>query len=137
MFSPWMTCEEAYLLPKHVKTISSEARLVMGPVRIVGEDDRYPKRVDGQPAERTMFTIRAEKCPNRAGVAEILKHFEGQVVTFDDLKTQIADGRIDSLYAVGGDREPWVTESDRPWLSKLKLLVVQDILPSAASELAH
>jgi NADH-quinone oxidoreductase subunit G len=109
----------------------------MGPVRIVGEDDRYPKGIDGQPAEPTKFTIRAEKCPNRAGVAEVLKHFEGKVVSFDELKAQIVDGQIESLYAVGGDREPWVTDTDRAWLSKLTLLIVQDILPSPASELAH
>jgi NADH-quinone oxidoreductase subunit G len=137
VLSPWMTCEEAFLLAKYMKSLSSDVRLAMGPVSIVGEDDRYPKRVDGQPAEPTKFTIRAEKCPNRIGVAEILKHFGGQVVSFDELKAQIADGRIDSLYAVGGDREPWVTEADRGWLSKLKLLIVQDILPSPASELAH
>ena len=137
VFSPWMTCEEAFLLAKYLKSLSKDVRLAMGPVRIVGEDDRYPKGVDGQPAEPTTFTIRAEKCPNRLGVAEILKHFEGSVVSFDDLKSQIAGGQIDSLYAVGGDREPWATEADRGWLSKLKLLVVQDILPSPASDLAH
>ena len=137
VFSPWMTCEEAFLLAKYLKSLSKDVRLAMGPVRIVGEDDRYPKGVDGQPAEPTTFTIRAEKCPNRLGVAEILKHFQGSVVSFDDLKSQIAGGQIDSLYAVGGDREPWATEADRGWLSKLKLLVVQDILPSPASDLAH
>jgi NADH-quinone oxidoreductase subunit G len=137
VLSPWMTCEEAFLLAKYLKSFSPQVRLVMGHVSIVGEDDRYPKRVDGQPADPTKFTIRAEKCPNRIGVAEILKHFEGQVVTFDQLKVQIAEGQIDSLYAVGGDREPWVTEADRGWLSKLKLLIVQDILPSSASDLAH
>jgi NADH-quinone oxidoreductase subunit G len=118
-------------------SLSPDVRLAMGPVPIVGEDDRYPKRVDGQPAEPVKFTIRAEKCPNRLGVAEILKHFDGKVVPFDELKIQVADGRIDSLYAVGGDREPWVIETDRTWLSKLKLLVVQDLLPTLASELAH
>jgi NADH-quinone oxidoreductase subunit G len=137
VLSPWMTCEEAFLLAKYMKSLSSDVRLAMGPVPIVGEDDRYPKRIDGQPAELVKFTIRAEKCPNRLGVAEILKHFEGKVVPFEELKKQVADGRTDSLYAVGGDREPWVSEADRAWLSKLKLLVVQDILPTPASELAN
>ena len=137
VLSPWMTCEEAYLLAKYMKSLAPAVRLAMGPVRVVGEDDHYPKRINGQPAEPITFTIRAEKCPNRAGVAEILKHFEGKVVSFDELKSQVAAGEIDSLYAVGGDREPWVTDADRTWLSKLKLLIVQDILPSPASELAH
>jgi NADH-quinone oxidoreductase subunit G len=133
VLSPWMTCEEAFLLGKQMKSLSTKVRLAMGPVRIVGD----PKRVDDQPAEETKFTIRAEKCPNRAGVAEILTHFEGKVLSFDDLKAMIAAGQVDSLYAVGGDREPWVTDADRGWLSKLKLLIVQDILPSPASDLAQ
>lgn len=137
VLSPWMTCEEAFLLAKYFKSLSPTVQLAMGPVRVVGDDDRYPKRIDGQPAEPVKFTIRAEKCPNRVGVTEILNHFEGKVVPFDELKAQVQDGRIDSLYAVGGDREAWVTEADRNWLSKLKLLVVQDILPTPASELAH
>src|SRR6202012_4224673 len=68
LLSPWMTCEEAFLLAKYLKSLSKDVRLALGPVRVVGEDDRYPKRVDGQPAEPTKFTIRAEKCPNRMGV---------------------------------------------------------------------
>jgi NADH-quinone oxidoreductase subunit G len=137
VLSPWMTCEDAFLLAKYMKSLAPAVRLAMGPVRVVGEDDQYPKLINGQPADPVKFTIRAEKCPNRAGVAEILKHFEGKVVSFDELKSQVAAGEIDSLYAVGGDREPWVTDADRTWLAKLKLLIVQDILPSTASELAH
>jgi NADH-quinone oxidoreductase subunit G len=137
VLSPWMTCEDAFLLAKHMKSLAPTVRLAMGPVRVVGQDDQYPKQVNGQPADPVTFTIRAEKCPNRAGVVEILKHFEGKVITFDELKSQVAAGEIDSLYAVGGDCEPWVNDADRTWLSKLKLLIVQDILPSTASELAH
>jgi NADH-quinone oxidoreductase subunit G len=102
-----------------------------------GEDDRYPKGVDGRPLEKTLFTIRAEKCPNRAGVAAILQHFEGKLVSFDEIKADLAAGHVEALYAVGGYRLPWLTDSDRPWLSSLKLLIVQDILPSPASALAQ
>jgi NADH-quinone oxidoreductase subunit G len=137
VLSPWMTCEEAFLLAKYLKSLSPQVRLAMGPVPIEGEDDRYPKGVDGRPLEKTVFTIRAEKCPNRAGVTAILQHFEGKVVAFADLKSDLAAGRIDAVYAAGGYRLPWFAESDRPWLSALKLLVVQDILPSVASEVAH
>jgi NADH-quinone oxidoreductase subunit G len=137
LLSPWMTCEEAYLLAKYLKSLSPQVRLAMGPVPVEGEDDRYPKGVDGRPLEKTTFTIRAEKCPNRAGVAAILQHFEGKVVSFDDIKSDLAAGHVEALYAVGGDRLPWLAESDRSWLSALKLLIVQDILPSVGSELAH
>jgi NADH-quinone oxidoreductase subunit G len=137
LLSPWMTCEEAFLLAKYLKSLSPQVRLAMGPVPVEGEDDRYPKGVDGHPLEKTLFTIRAEKCPNRAGIAAILQHFEGKVVSFDEIKSELAAGRVDALYAVGGYRLPWLTEGDRGWLSALQLLVVQDILPSPASELAH
>jgi NADH-quinone oxidoreductase subunit G len=137
VLSPWMTCEEAYLLALYLKTLHPSVRLAMGPVRTLGEDDRYPKGVDGRPIEPTTFTIRAEKCPNRAGVSRILEHFQGKVVGFDEIKSEIAAGKIEALYAVGGDPGGWVSEGDQSWLSKLALLIVQDILPSAASEAAH
>jgi len=136
LLSPWMACEEAFLLAQYLKSLSPQARLAMGPVPIEGEDDRYPKGVDGRPLE-TLFTIRAEKCPNRAGVAAILQHFEGKVISFDEIKADLAAGHVEALYAVGGYRLPWLTDSDRPWLSALKLLIVQDILPSPASGLAQ
>lgn len=137
LLSPWMTCEEAFLLAKYLKSLSPQVRLALGPVPIDGEDDRYPKGFDGRPLEKTHFTIRAEKCPNRAGVAAILQHFEGKVVSFDEIKSELTAGRVDALYAVGGDRLPWLSDADRPWLAALKLLIVQDILPSPASELAQ
>jgi len=137
LLSPWMTCEEAFLLAKYLKSLSPQVRLAIGPVPVDGEDDRYPKGVDGRPLANTLFTIRAEKCPNRAGVAAILQHFEGKVVTFDEIKTDLTGGRIEALYAVGGYRLPWLADSDRSWLSALKLLIVQDILPSPASGLAQ
>jgi NADH-quinone oxidoreductase subunit G len=132
-----MTCEEAFLLAKYLKSLSPQVRLAMGPVPVEGEDDRYPKGVDGRPLEKTLFTIRAEKCPNRAGVAAVLQHFEGKLVSFDAIKADFSAGRVEALYAVGGYRLPWLGDSDRSWLSAFKLLIVQDILPSPASELAH
>ena len=68
VLSPWMTVEEAYLLASYLKSLSANVTLAMGPVRVVGEDDKYPKDVHGRPVEPVKFTIRAEKCPNRRGV---------------------------------------------------------------------
>src|SRR5687768_14895450 len=68
VLSPWMTVEEAYLLASYLAKLSPKVKLALGPVRAMGEDDRYPKDVHGRPAEPTRFTIRAEKCPNRRGV---------------------------------------------------------------------
>ena len=92
MLSPFLTCEEAYLLAKFFKGLSGEVRLALGPVPVVGEDDTYPKDRRGRPAQPVKFTIRAEKCPNRRGVEEVLRHFQGEVVGFDDVLRD-ADGR--------------------------------------------
>src|SRR5205823_5503681 len=85
VLSPFLTCEEAYLLAKLVKGLSADARLYLGWVPVVGEDDVYPKDSKGKPAGPVKFTIRAEKCPNRRGVEAILKHFQGEVRPFAQL----------------------------------------------------
>lgn len=131
--SPWATVEEAYLLTKFAKEISSTAKVAMGPVRVVGEDDLYPKDVHGKPMPPTKFTIRAEKCPNRLGVEAVLKQLTGDVLTFAAVLDQIGRGEVEQLYVLGGDPEGWISEADVSKLDKLKLLIVQDLLESAAS----
>ncbi|MEX2285810.1 MAG: molybdopterin-dependent oxidoreductase [Planctomycetaceae bacterium] len=133
VLSPWMTLEEAYLLASYLKSLSPKARLAIGPVRVVGEDDRYPKGVHGQPVEPVKFTIRAEKCPNRRGVEIVLEHFEDSLVSFGDLLGSAAAGDFSALYLVGGDPGGWITEQQAAGLAKVETVIVQDILPSAAS----
>ncbi|MEX1230610.1 MAG: molybdopterin-dependent oxidoreductase [Planctomycetaceae bacterium] len=138
VLSPWMTVEEAYLLASHLKSLSKEIRLYLGPVRIAGEDDRYPKDVHGNAVEPTRFTIRAEKCPNRTGVEAIIRHYQGSILSMDDFWKAVAAGQIDAAYLVGGDpHEPWISEEQGQTLETLKLTIVQDLLPSAASRRAH
>src|SRR5205807_4251423 len=81
VLSPFLTCEEAYLLAKFFKGLSGQVRLALGPVPVFGEDDSYPKDRRGQPMQPVKFTIRAEKCPNRRGVEEVLRHFQGEVLS--------------------------------------------------------
>ena len=50
VLSPFLTCEEAYLLAKFLKGLSPQVRLALGPVPVVGEDDTYPKDRRGKPA---------------------------------------------------------------------------------------
>jgi len=106
-------------------------------VRVVGEDDLYPKDVHGKPATPTRFTIRAEKCPNRKGVEAVLKHFMGNVISFDSVLDQIGRGEIETLFILGGDPEGSISEANAAKLDKLKLLVVQDLLASAATSKAQ
>ena len=133
VLSPWMTLEEAYMLASFLAKLAPKVRLALGPVPMVGEDDRYPKNVHGQPAEPTRFTIRAEKCPNRRGVAIIVKNFTQSPCSFEEMLAKGRGGELDVLYMVGGDPAGWITEEQAAGLERVPLLVVQDLLPSAAS----
>ena len=137
VISPWATVEEAYLLAKLAQQVSPKAKLAMGPVRIEGVDDLYPKDVHGKPALPTKFTIRAEKCPNRRGVEAVLKQFAGSVVPFSRILEQIGKGEIESLFVLGGDPAGSISDADLGKLDKLKLLIVQDLLASPATSKAH
>ena len=113
VLSPWMTVEEAYLLAKFLKELSPETTLALGPVRTVGEDDVYPKDVHGKPVAPAKFTIRAEKAPNRRGVEAVLQHFQKSVIPFGDVLGGTLDGRVHSLFWVGGDPHPAVADRGR------------------------
>lgn len=135
VLSPFMTVEEAYLLASFLKGLDKRVRLVLGPVPMVGSDDKYPKGPKGEsPAEdKVRFTIRAEKCPNRLGVEAVLRHFEGQVTSLEQM---MAGANATSWFLVGGNSEGWVTESIDRAVGQPGLLIVQDIFPSPLSERA-
>lgn len=135
VLSPFMTVEEAYLLASFLKGLDKRVRLVLGPVPMVGSDDKYPKGPKGEsPAEdKVRFTIRAEKCPNRLGVEAVLRHFEGQVTKLEQM---MAGANATSWFLVGGNSEGWVTESIDRAVGQPGLLIVQDIFPSPLSERA-
>ena len=139
VLSPFLTCEEAYLLAKFLKGLSGEIRLALGPIPSVGEDDTYPKDCRGRPIEPVKFTIRAEKCPNRRGVEEVLRHFQGDLIGFDSIVQSAGSGKLHAVYvAAGYPPRPgvWASEDQATALAKTPLLVVQDILPSPVSRAA-
>jgi NADH-quinone oxidoreductase subunit G len=136
VLSPWMTLEEAYLLAGYLKSLATKVTLALRPVHVVGEDDRYPKDLRGKPLEPTKFTIRAEKCPNRRGVEIILNHFAGGVTPMGDVLGRASAGDFAAVYLAGGDPNGWISDEQAGALDKTKLVIVQDILPSAASRRA-
>ena len=136
ILSPWMTLEEAYLLVSYLKSLSASATLALGPVRVVGNDDHYPKDVHGRPVEPAKFTIRAEKCPNRRGVELILKHFTGAVTPMGDVLGRAASGDFGAVYCVGGDPRGWINDEQAAALTKPETVVVQDIFASPATRRA-
>lgn len=135
VLSPFLTCEEAYLFAKYLKGLSPAVRLALGPIPLVGEDDTYPKDRRGRPMQPVKFTIRAEKCPNRKGVEAILNHFQGEVPNFDT----VLRGDWEAVYLTAGyppRPNGWLTAEQAAFLSKVPTLIVQDLLPTPASEAA-
>jgi NADH-quinone oxidoreductase subunit G len=138
VLSPMMTCEEAFVLAKFLRSIHRRATLAMGPVPVVGEDDRYPKDYQGlaPPVEQTKFTIRAEKCPNRYGVEQVLRHFQGEVIPFSSVIERLRQGKTNSAFLVGGYPDTWIDAEYLPLFQSLHWLIVQDFLQSPLSDLA-
>ena len=126
MLSPHLTVEEAYSLAKLIRQLDPEAQLALGPVPVVGEDETF----------KNGFTIRAEKCPNRRGVEEVLKHFSGGVTTFDALLAEVDAGKIGGLWVTGAYPAPWIDEATAARLANVGQLVVQDLFPSPLWERA-
>src|SRR5262249_44829258 len=139
VLSPFLTCEEAFLLATFAKALSPRVRLALGAVPVVGEDDTYPKDRRGNPAQPVRFTIRAEKCPNRRGVEEVLRHFQGEVIGFPAVVEAANRGEVKALYLTAGYSpvaQPWLTTEQATALGHLPLLIVQDLFPTPLSEAA-
>jgi len=66
-----------------------------------------------------------------------MQQMQGSVIEFSSILEGVSRGEIEALYILGGDPEGWISDSDATKLDKLKLLVVQDLLESAASRKAH
>ncbi len=106
ILSPFLTCEEAYLAAKWFKSLSPDVKLALGFIPITGEDDTYPKDRRGQPIQPVKFTIRAEKCPNRRGVEEVLKHFQGEVIPFVRAAEAAKSGNAKAIFLTAGYPSP-------------------------------
>src|SRR6185369_6203624 len=101
--------------------------LALGPVPVIGEDDKYPKNAKGESIEPVKFTIRAEKAPNSLGVVEVLKHLQGEVLP----ALRMATEPLDAMWFAGGYPDPAHLDALVPtnWKAPA-LLVAQDILPT-------
>jgi len=137
--SPFLTVEEAYLLAKFLKGLDPAITLAVGPVPVVGEDDTYPKDVRGKAVEPVKFTIRAEKCPNRKGVEAVVRHFQGgKAPSFNDFLWVAGEGKVSAAYLAlsSPPRNNELQPGHLDALKKVGTIVVQDLLPNAATDLA-
>src|SRR5262249_28279307 len=140
VLSPFLTCEEAYLLAKFLKGLSGQGRLGLGPVPGVGAGDTYPKDRRGHPGPPGQVTHRAGKGPHPRGGEEVVGHLQGEVIRFEDVVRSAAEGRVQAMYlAVSSPPRPggWVSEEQAQELKKVPLVVLQDLLPSPVSNFAH
>ncbi len=124
--SPHLTVEEAYLLAKYARSVDPQATVVLGPVPEVGEDETF----------KNGFTIRAEKCPNRRGVEEVVSHFMGQAATMEDLLSAVSGGEAMAVWVSGGYKHDWIDEATADTLAGAACLVVQDMFHSPLMERA-
>ena len=131
ILSPMLTCEEAYLLAKYMKSIDADVRLALGKVPVVGEDDVYPKTSNGDGDPK--FVIRAEKCPNRRGVEAVIRSWDAEVLDFDTVLSQVASGAVRSVLITGGYPQVWLSAEEIESFSNLELFVLVDILKSEAA----
>jgi NADH-quinone oxidoreductase subunit G len=131
--SPFLTVEEAYLFATYLRGLSESAVLALGPVPVAGADQTFtPDPRAGRTGDTSFvvcrpFTIHAEKCPNRRGVEEVLRHVQGEVIGFEAIKGRIASGEFGAAYVASGAIDPAFDEDDARALRGAGYLVVQDV----------
>ena len=128
VLSPFMACEEAWLLAKFIRELAPDAALAMGPVPTDGDDRHFPA---GTSADAAKFTILKEKCPNRRGIEMVLESAGGTILTFEEVVERAGKGEFTAAWIVGGYPGEWVEKDFAKAAGKIKLLVVQDLLESA------
>jgi NADH-quinone oxidoreductase subunit G len=124
MLSPFMACEEAWLLIRFLREIAPKCALAMGPVPMEGDDQRFPVGASG---DKVKFTILKEKCPNRRGIDMLLTAAGGTVLTTHDFVERATKGAFATAWIVGGYPKPWVDKETAKIADKMELLVVQDL----------
>jgi NADH-quinone oxidoreductase subunit G len=124
MISPMLSCEEAYLLAKFVRTIDPHAVLAVGPVPVKGEDKLFPIGVkEGDPKA---FRVSAEKAPNARGVRRVLGAMGGTVLNYEQLLQRLtgAGSDIGGVVLTGNYPSEWGTmELSNAVASKFVVLI--------------
>ena len=140
LLSPFMSCEEAWLLSRFIRDVAPEATLAMGLVPADGEDETFPKHRNAEApkgnGEAVQFTIRAEKCPNRRGVEMVLAGMGGNVATFDEFVNKAGEGVFSAAWIAGGYPATWVTKELTKAIGKIEMIFAQDLFANAMTDAA-
>lgn len=128
LVSPMLSCEEAYGLGRLVRALDPGAVLGIGPVPVEGEDRTFPGG----------YTVRAEKCPNRRGVARALGLLGDDPLPFDQWLAAVGDKKsaVSAVVLTGNYPGPWST---KPLVAALarKFVVLLDTLPGPLAARAN
>jgi len=114
LVSPMISCEDAWLLGRLVRSIDNDAVIGIGPVPVIGEDKTF----------KSGFTTRSEKAPNARGVCRAL----GDVLEYDEWKKQMSGA--DTVVVTGNYPESW----DTPGISESQVLILIDTLANELTE---
>jgi len=133
VLSPFMSCEEAWLVIQFIRNVAPESTLVMGPVPMEGEDQQFPLGATG---DAVKFTILKEKCPNRRGIEKIIESAGGNTISIEQFIERTNGGDFKAAWISGGYPNPWVDKELGKTASKFELLIVHDLFESELSSAA-
>jgi len=133
LLSPFMACEEAFLLCGFLRQVAPQATLAVGPIPVRGEAQRFPVGA-AEGAEK--FVILKEKCPNRRGVETVIRAAGEPVLAYDQFLQNAQAKKFSAAWIVGGYPESWVDKELEKVRSSFKLLVVQDMFENPLTEAA-
>ncbi len=120
VLSPFASCEEQWLLTRWLGGFGDKITLVRGPVFSEEKDEVF----------KSGFTISAEKAPNRRGAEMIMRHAGLATMTFAEMAEAADRGMFDAIWLQGGyPWQDWCPAELLEKVAKVKLLIVQDILP--------
>jgi NADH-quinone oxidoreductase subunit G len=123
VLSPFLACEEAWLLLRFVRELAPACALVAGPIPHEGSDEQFPVGANGSAVK---FTILKEKCPNRRGIELLLSNAGGSQLAFADFVTCAANGDFTGAWITGGYPKPWIEKELTKAAEKIEFLVLQD-----------
>ncbi|MFH0981276.1 MAG: 2Fe-2S iron-sulfur cluster-binding protein, partial [Planctomycetota bacterium] len=133
MLSPFMSCEETWLLTRFIRGLAPQASLFIGPIPTEGQDQKFPVgALDGD----TRFIIRSEKCPNRRGVELIVQSARGSVPTLAEFIQKATAGAFSAAWIVGGYPRPWVNKELGAATAKIAFVIAQDLFENVFTQAA-
>jgi NADH-quinone oxidoreductase subunit G len=134
MVSPFLTCEEAYVLAKFVRMLDPNAIFGVGPVPQVGTDKVFPAGASEDSPKA--FKMYAEKAPNARGVRRVLSAVagEGNVLGYDAFLRKLGLGtgnsEVGAVIVTGNAPSDWTTSDLNTALAGKFVVLIDTLLSS-------